>query len=99
MSITKKIKKKMTARDTDTMEWGELLMERFKRAVPHAPGPVLMIQQIPNGQLISLSTPLSPRDELRFLYFHIERIAQSQGRKPSEVAFEALMEFGNEESQ
>ena len=99
MSVAKKIKKKMTAREKETLAWSEVYMARFKEALSYVPGHCLLIQQIPNGDLISMSSPMPPELELKFLYFQIERVAQSQGRKPSEVAFEALMEFGNEESQ
>ena len=99
MSVTKKIKKKMTAREKETLAWGEAYMARFKEALPNAPGHCLLIQQIPNGDLISMSSPMPPELELKFLYFHIERVAQHQGRKTSEVAFEALMEYGNEKSE
>lgn len=94
MSISKKIKKRAMARDMETHEWAEALMEGFRRAYPNRLGHCLVIQQIPNKQLIGLSTPMTPEEQLHFLYFHIERVAQSQGRKPSEVAFEALMNYG-----
>ena len=57
----------------------------------------IIIQKLTNGQLISTATPMTYKEELKILFFHMERLAQEHKVKPSAVAFEALREDGHEE--
>lgn len=96
--LKKHIAAKETARNDETEEYLWKLhhaFQDFSRATGYKG---IMIQKLTNGQLVDTATPMTYKEQLHMLFFHMERLAQEHGVKPSEVAFEALMEYGHEEN-
>lgn len=95
--LKKHIAAKETARNDEIESYLWKLHNAFQEFSRKTNQKGIMIQKMPNGQLISTATPMTYKEQLQMLFFHMERLAQEHGVKPSEVAFEALMEYGHEE--